>query len=191
MKHGAKRQQIVTAADELFYQQGFEATAFADITQAVQISRGNLYHHFKAKDDILDAVIDARLENTRTTLAAWQADGATPLARLDAYVESLLCNWPAIKEHGCPVGTLCSELAKLDHAAHGNSVELFTLFRDWLCSQLTEMNSLEDPDDLAMDLLIWGQGIAAMGNAFKDLDYVKREVQKKRDWLKALPLQPG
>jgi len=34
----------------------------------VQISRGNFYHHFKSKDEILDAVITARLANTRMML---------------------------------------------------------------------------------------------------------------------------
>jgi TetR/AcrR family transcriptional repressor of nem operon len=34
----------------------------------VQISRGNLYYHFKSKDEILDAVIGARLASTREML---------------------------------------------------------------------------------------------------------------------------
>ena len=59
------RDQIVDAADQLFYQQGFEHTSFADIANAVNISRGNFYYHFKTKDDILDAVIDLRLANTQ------------------------------------------------------------------------------------------------------------------------------
>ena len=37
------REHIVRAADELFYQQGFDHTSFADIAKAVNISRGNFY----------------------------------------------------------------------------------------------------------------------------------------------------
>lgn len=51
------RNLIVEEADALFYESGFEATSFAEIAKAVGISRGNFYHHFKTKDDILDAVI--------------------------------------------------------------------------------------------------------------------------------------
>ncbi|HEY7886322.1 MAG TPA: helix-turn-helix domain-containing protein, partial [Cellvibrionaceae bacterium] len=54
-------EKIVAAADRLFYERGFDATSFADIAEAVQISRGNFYYHFKTKDDILDAVIARRL----------------------------------------------------------------------------------------------------------------------------------
>lgn len=62
------REQIVEAADRLFYEHGYARTSFADIAGAVQISRGNFYYHFKTKDEILDAVIALRLANTRRML---------------------------------------------------------------------------------------------------------------------------
>ncbi|MEL7528955.1 MAG: TetR family transcriptional regulator, partial [Pseudomonadota bacterium] len=40
MKSGSTRQQIIDAADDLFYAQGFGETSFADIAKAVSISRG-------------------------------------------------------------------------------------------------------------------------------------------------------
>ena len=64
-KGDALRQRIVAAADQLFYIQGYENTSFSDIAEAVDISRGNFYYHFKSKDDILSAVLDARLEDIR------------------------------------------------------------------------------------------------------------------------------
>ena len=52
------RDSIVSTADTLFYQRGFDHTSFADIAKQVAISRGNFYHHFKSKDQILAAVIE-------------------------------------------------------------------------------------------------------------------------------------
>jgi len=72
------RDHIVEAADHLFYQQGYEHTSFSDIADAVQISRGNFYYHFKTKDEILDAVIEARLANTQKMLDQWERDGQIP-----------------------------------------------------------------------------------------------------------------
>ena len=54
------RDQIVEAADQLFYQNGYERTSFSDIAEAVHISRVNFYYHFRTKDEILDAVIGLR-----------------------------------------------------------------------------------------------------------------------------------
>lgn len=46
------RARIVAEADRLFYERGYEATSFADVADAVGISRGNFYHHFKSKDTL-------------------------------------------------------------------------------------------------------------------------------------------
>ena len=186
MGHGATRQYIVEVADDLFYRQGFEHTSFADITNVVQISRGNLYHHFKTKDDILDAVIQARISKTNSMLAEWEA-GSTQKERIKCYIKILLTNWTLIKDFGCPVGTLCTELAKLDHMAKPQAGKIFTLFRLWLKSQFSQLGHGEDADSLAMHVLAWSQGVATLGNAFNDLDYVTQEVEKMCDWIDALP----
>ena len=62
------KHKIISIADRLFYENGFEHTSFADIAAAVNISRGNFYYHFKTKDDILNAVIDLRKQNTQALL---------------------------------------------------------------------------------------------------------------------------
>ncbi|MWV47102.1 TetR family transcriptional regulator [Paenibacillus sp. HJL G12] len=50
--------EILDAADELFFQKGFDGTSTNDILEKVGIARGTLYHHFKSKEDIMDALID-------------------------------------------------------------------------------------------------------------------------------------
>ena len=70
MSDKTTRDHIVEAADRLFYRQGYEHTSFSDIADAVRISRGNFYYHFKTKDEILDAVIGARLAGTQEMLDA-------------------------------------------------------------------------------------------------------------------------
>ncbi|MEK9971095.1 MAG: helix-turn-helix domain-containing protein, partial [Ferrovibrio sp.] len=47
------RDDIVEAADGLIYRRGYDHTSFADIADAVRISRGNFYYHFRTKDEIL------------------------------------------------------------------------------------------------------------------------------------------
>jgi AcrR family transcriptional regulator len=187
----ATRQQIVAAADDLFYRQGFEHTSFADIAKVVNISRGNFYHHFKTKDDILDAVIKTRLDKTENMLADWENRGATPKDRIKCYIRILLTNWTMIKDYGCPVGTLCTELAKLNHASKDEANKVFTLFRLWLKQQFTLLGQEDGADALAMHVLSWSQGVATLGNAFNDLNYVQQEVDKMCDWLDALPASPA
>jgi AcrR family transcriptional regulator len=53
-----RRNEILDAADELFGQKGFDGTSTNDILNKVGIARGTLYHHFKSKEDIMDALIE-------------------------------------------------------------------------------------------------------------------------------------
>ncbi|NNE24012.1 MAG: TetR/AcrR family transcriptional regulator [Rhizobiales bacterium] len=183
MSRRTTRNNIVEAAGELFYRQGFEHTSFSDIADAVHISRGNFYYHFKSKDDILDAVINERLADTRKMLKDWEAESEQPADRIASFINILIANRADIKRFGCPVGTLSTELAKLNHASRTEANQLFTLFRTWLRRQFTLLGRKADADQLAMYLLARSQGIATLANAFHDEKFIRREVRQMCDWL--------
>lgn len=185
MSDRTTRDLIVEAADRLFYQQGYEHTSFSDIADAVGISRGNFYHHFKSKDEILDAVIDSRISNTQQMLAKWKADGKNPIKRIESFIDILIANQTKIMKYGCPVGTLCAELAKLNHPSQGRAGELFTLFRVWLAEQFGQLGLAPKADVLAMHLLARSQGVASLANAFHDESFIKQEVKQMSGWLRA------
>ncbi len=182
------RDSIVEAADGLFYRQGYEHTSFADIAAAVRISRGNFYYHFRTKDEILDAVIAARLAGTRAMLERWELEGRAPTDRIRSFIHILIANRADIKRYGCPVGTLCSELAKLNHAAQGEANKLFTLFRTWLRRQFALLGR-KDADALAMHVLARSQGVATLANAFHDDRFIRQEVEQMDAWLDAIAAQ--
>ncbi len=179
------RDHIVEAADHLFYRQGYGHTSFSDIANDVQISRGNFYYHFKTKDQILDAVIDARLADTRQMLDRWESGGKDPADRIRSFIHMLVANRADIKRYGCPVGTLCTELAKLDHASRDEANKLFTLFRIWLRRQFVALGRAHDADALAMHLLARSQGVATLASAFRDEKFIRQEVRLMCDWLRS------
>jgi AcrR family transcriptional regulator len=151
----------------------------------VQISRGNFYYHFKSKDEILDAVIEARLANTRKMLEQWEIEGKQPADRIRSFIHILIANRAKIKRYGCPVGTLCTELAKLNHVSQAEANVLFTLFRTWLRRQFTLLGRKADADELAMHLLARSQGVAMLANTFHDEKFIKQEVEQMYDWLRS------
>lgn len=179
------RQQIVDVADRLFYEHGFEATSFADIARDVGLSRGNFYYHFKTKDEILGSVIAQRMANTRAMLEAWEQDGVSPTDCIRSFVHILITNRMKILAYGCPIGTLCNELAKLDHTAKDDATGPFTLFRDWLRRQFIKLGREADADALALHVLMRSQGVAALATAFCDEEFIRREVADMETWLHA------
>ena len=180
------RDHIVAAADQLFYLQGYEHTSFADSAGAVRISRGNFYYHFKTKDEILQAVIGARMADTRHMLVAWEAESENPEDRIRSFIHILIANRTDIRRYGCPVGTLSTELAKLNHALQAGATELFSLFRSWLRAQFAALGLEAEADRLAMHILARSQGVATLASAFDDETFIRQEVSEMCDWLASL-----
>ena len=186
MANKLTRDRIVDKADQLLYEQGFEHTSFAQIAEALGISRGNFYYHFKTKDEILDSVIGHRLVRTNSMLESWELEGETPMDRIRSFINILVMNRAKIKHYGCPVGTLCSELSKLAHPEREHANELFTLFRTWLRRQFEQLGHSDGADELAMHLLAFSQGIATLSSAFQDEKFIYNEVSRLNEWLASL-----
>lgn len=177
------RDQIIETADRLFYERGYEGTSFADIAGALNISRGNFYHHFRTKDEILDAVIDLRIQNTQEMIDSWDQSDSNPIKRIRCFVNILIKNQAKIINFGCPVGTLTNELSKLDHAAVEDATELFILFRVWLKNHFKAAGCGKESDNNAMHLLALSQGAATVASAFKDKKFIKAEVKRINAWI--------
>ncbi|WP_210421523.1 TetR/AcrR family transcriptional regulator [Hoeflea halophila] len=183
MKADETRRKIVVAADKLFYEQGFDTASFADIARVVEISRGNFYYHFKTKDAVLAAVIEHRLDERKAMLRHWEQEEDNPANRVKRFINILITNQTNIMAFGCPVGTLCTELAKLDHTLKSEAAGLFTLFAEWLERQFVELGCGGQAPDLAMHLLMRSQGVASLANTFQDAEFVRREVEAMYQWL--------
>ena len=52
-------EKILTAAKRLFLEKGYERTTIQDIVdQLGRLTKGAVYHHFKSKEEIMDALGD-------------------------------------------------------------------------------------------------------------------------------------
>jgi len=184
-KGDALRQRIVAAADELFYKKGYENTSFRDISDEVNISRGNFYYHFKSKDEILNAVIDARISAFESMLKAWDKKIIDPKKRLYYFIDMLSRNEDEITSYGCPVGGLCTELAKTSHAMQGDANRMFIVFCDWIVTQLKLLGIKNNTKQVALHLLVLAQGAVTISNAFEDKRFLQQEVKRAKQWLDA------
>ncbi|MEL7296765.1 MAG: TetR/AcrR family transcriptional regulator [Pseudomonadota bacterium] len=54
----ARKQRLMAAALDEFYERGFAAARMEDIAQRVKLSKGTLYLYFSSKDDLFRALID-------------------------------------------------------------------------------------------------------------------------------------
>ena len=55
-----KRSGIAQAAQELFFQKGYEQTSVQDILDALELSKGGFYHYFVSKEAVLQEICEQR-----------------------------------------------------------------------------------------------------------------------------------
>lgn len=94
---GNRRQDLITASAKLFRKQGFDATSTRDIAAAVGMHSGSPFYHFKSKDALLFAVMEAgmytALARQAQALAALPASASsvdTMRSLIRAHYETLL-----------------------------------------------------------------------------------------------------
>jgi len=80
------RDEILDAAAELFTTVGYAATSTRRIAEGVGIRQASLYHHFAAKDDILDALLADTVDTSERLAAELLAEGGPGAPRLHTLV---------------------------------------------------------------------------------------------------------
>lgn len=79
---GNRRQALLGAAARLFRAKGFDATSTRDIAAAVGMHSGSPFYHFKSKDALLFAVMEAGMQAAIARQAS-ALQAAAPIAPLD------------------------------------------------------------------------------------------------------------
>ena len=180
-----KRERLIAAASRLLHEQGVERTTLADIAKAADVPAGNVYYYFKAKDDVVRAVIEAHVQQIKTTLAAIEARHRSPKSRLKAFVREFTAQSEIVAQFGCPLGSLCSELDKRADGLDRTCAELLQSPIDWADQQFRSMGR-RDARDLAVALIASYQGIALLTNTFRDPGLMTREGRRLERWIDSL-----
>ena len=56
-----RKNEILDAAENLFIVKGYEQATVNDILLAVNIAKGTFYYYFKSKEDVLDTLVERRI----------------------------------------------------------------------------------------------------------------------------------
>ncbi len=81
-----RRRQILFKALELFVTKGFNETKITDISQALGISTGLLFHYYESKEQLYLALVQMGLEGTNTPQ---KNSYNTPIEYFEFFIRSL------------------------------------------------------------------------------------------------------
>lgn len=180
-----KRIRLVQAAADLSHARGLGKVALADIARQAEVPLGNVYYYFQTKTAIAEAVIAQRSEEFQTLQETWDR-GSTPKERLKAFVQMTVQNRESLKRAGCPVGSLCAELAKEEGPLAEKAAVPFRQLLTWIEAQFAGLGRKRDKRSLAIHLLSALQGVSLLANAFRDSEIVVGEASRLKTWIDSL-----
>lgn len=98
-----RREEILSAAVQLFCEKGYEGTTIKDIARAIGVTEGLLYHYFSGKADLIAECWRRRSWHTRACAIVEQA-GDRPFGEVVSdlvrdHLDSLYSNGPAFRMH--------------------------------------------------------------------------------------------
>jgi AcrR family transcriptional regulator len=108
----ARRNEILAAAAELFAEKGFAGTTVRDIADAVGILSGSLYHHFTAKEDMVEEIFTAYFDELDVRWDAILAGPHDIVEKFEAMLSALLDN---VDSHTAAARLLTHDWLSLRH----------------------------------------------------------------------------
>jgi AcrR family transcriptional regulator len=180
-ERAGKRERLIASATELLARQGAQATTLAEIAEAADVPPGNVYYYFKTRDDLVRAVIEARTAELHALLDSLE-QRPSPRARLKGLVRNWMEARDEVAEHGCPIGSLCSELNKQHDGLDREAAQLVAELIDWSQAQFRALGR-RDARELAVTFLAVVQGAALLSNTLRDPAIMSSQVRRLERWV--------
>jgi TetR/AcrR family transcriptional regulator, transcriptional repressor for nem operon len=138
------REQILTSAQRLLQERGFNGFSYADVAQEVGIRKASLHHHFPTKTDLGIALVERYASSFGQML---EEIGCTPqpaVKKLSRYVALYRESLEA--DRMCLCGILAAEALTLDSALLPRLKRFFERNIEWLTEVLASGKSNREID---------------------------------------------
>ncbi|MDX5373876.1 MAG: TetR/AcrR family transcriptional regulator [Pseudomonadaceae bacterium] len=158
----SKRDQLINTAQELFYREGYHATGIDRILAESGVAKMTLYKHFRSKDELILAVLQARGAGVLEQLAALRAS-LPPREALLATFDGLH-EWIHQEDFcGCSFINAAAEFQGHEHPVHRQAATFKEAFAAHL-RELLERLGVAEPVLLANQLQFLFEGALSMAH---------------------------
>jgi len=156
------RKRLVDAATKLFYAEGVGRVSVDAVAEKAGLTKRTLYYHFKSKDDLIAAYLEARDQPNLAQFRHWfaETDGG-PAEKTKAIFDNLARAARHPKWKGCGFLRTAAELANMPgHPAMKIAAAHKRKFEDWLCL-IFEAERLANSATLARQIVLLLDGAFA------------------------------
>ena len=155
--------RIVQAGVRLFARQGYHKTTIADLTQAIGLTSGAIFHHFPTKEAILEAVIDSVKRGILEYAHIADREQNGSLAVVEATVRAMCAHFQRRPEATICLAVLATEFAGSNHPVEAKLKGVYDIFVTSFARVLENNESVSDAGAAAIAFFAAAQGIAVQG----------------------------
>ena len=165
------RNQIVAAADELFYSQSLHAVSVDAIAEKAGVTKKTFYYHFKSKDELIGCYLDARDSPTVDRFKEWAGSEGSVADRMTRYFSKLAISSQRPRWNGCGFLRAAAEMATMQgHPALRAARTHKARCEQWLLEMVTEEGH-SDAETIARALMILIDGAVCQILIHRDAKY--------------------
>lgn len=97
--HDEKRTQIMSTAAAVFAKDGVDRASMSSVAQACGVSKANIYHYHRSKEDLLFDILDVHLTDLRDRVVSADQPDAPPDERFRIAVAEILSAYQGADNH--------------------------------------------------------------------------------------------
>jgi len=170
----ATRDRIIEAATKLFYGEGIRSVSIDAVAAKAGLTKRTLYYHFKSKDDLIAAYLDARDQPNLAAFSRWFGEAKGPLS---AKIETIFSNLAQTARHpkwkGCGFLRTAAELAATPgHPALKVGARHKTAVEAWLAGVIAA-DGRKGAAELARQIVILMDGAFSTMLVHRDPMYIE------------------
>ncbi|PLX42600.1 MAG: hypothetical protein C0609_09415 [Deltaproteobacteria bacterium] len=155
------KRNILREAARLFARNGYHKTTIADISRAIGMTQGALFHKFPNKEAILYAVVSRLARGFDEYSASIKSDDATDPVGI--VVKQMVSHYRKNPEDTICLAALASEFASSGHPILEDIRNAYDRFARPLAEVLAKCGVYKDPRSTAIAFIGAVQGIAIQG----------------------------
>jgi TetR/AcrR family transcriptional repressor of nem operon len=135
-QNGGSAQRILDVAERLVQTRGFNGFSYADIAEALDVTKASLHYHFPSKADLGRRLIERYEQTFLAVLKGIDATGAAPREKLKRYARIYA---DVLRDNRmCLCGMLASDYATLPKAMKEDVRHFFDENEQWLVAVLEQ-----------------------------------------------------
>lgn len=181
-----RRLEIISAAENVFFSQGYDNSTMDDIAQRVELSKGTLYLYFKGKDELLLEIAHkaiAKLNELFIEHSSKEPDGINKIGAIgeafiryfneyNDYYKILIFHFShKTKEQECEI---CDKINKLKLYNHEIMVQI-------LEDGIADGTIRADLNPKISSFILWGESMGVMQMVSTSGDYIEKHANINKD----------